>query len=228
MLTLVLVWAGRQVPYRQTLVVGAVHAVEADLQNLAGLDSLRRVYDLDPVLVADRVVRHPWVREATVTRWPTGTVVIGVVEREPVALAIEDERPAYYLDAHGFRMPPVAGAVYDVPLLHGLADPYHPIRPVTDLSTREWLALLPTLDPDLDALLSDLEWRSREGWWLHVVPPHGRQAIPVQLGHTDFATRLRGLHTVWQDAVVHNPQTRFEWIDLRFEGQVITKETPRP
>src|SRR5690606_40936790 len=108
------------------------------------------------------VQRHPWVAEASVTRWMSGTLRISVTERVPVALALDDAgRPAFYFDAAGFRMPIASaerGTVYDVPLLHGFG-PYQPTTPVDDASVLDLLATLAALDDRSEEHTSELQSR---------------------------------------------------------------------
>ena len=51
-----------------------------------------------------------------------------------------------------------------VPLLRGLGEAYHPVRPVQDERVRLLLAALADLDPDTDALISELEMREGESF----------------------------------------------------------------
>jgi cell division protein FtsQ len=120
----------------EVAVAGAEHAVPDSLVALAGVTVGDTLVHVDPVIAADRVRRHPWVETASVRRLPTGTVLITVDERVPVALALERGRPSHYLDRHGYGLPRVDGAAYDVPVLHGLRDAYHPVTPVQDSLAR--------------------------------------------------------------------------------------------
>jgi cell division protein FtsQ len=179
---------------------------------------------VDPVIAADRVRRHPWVGTADVRRLPTGTVLITVAERTPVALVLAQGRPSHYLDRHGYAMPHVEGAAYDVPVLHGLRTPYHPVTPVLDSLALGVLSALAAVDPEANALVSDVELRGDEAW-VYTIPPGARGSIPVRLGRGDVAAKLQRLKAFWMQAVLPQPATRFHQIDLRFASQVITRET---
>lgn len=216
------------VPVRAVEVRGAVHADTAELVALAAVPDSSMLFALDPALLEDRVRRHPWVADASVTRWVTGTLGISVTERVPVALALDaDGRPSYYFDAAGFRMPvtPVApsNAVYDVPLLHGFGE-YQPTTPVDDADARELLATLAGLDEATDALVSSVE-RTPGGLVLTTAPAPGSGAIPVTLGHSGFAEKLARLRAFWDQAVLPRPDTPVRRIDLRFDGQIVTEES---
>ena len=208
----------------QVAVRGAAHAEPDSLVALSGVEPGVRLLDVDPVLVADRVVRHPWVESAAVRRLPTGTVEVAVRERRPVALALDRRgRPAVYLDASGFMMPPQPGAGYDVPLVRGLRLPYHPVTPVPDSLVLGLLAGLDAADARAVRLVAELELRDGDVWAWAAPAPQG--AIPVRLGRADFAARLHRLQAFWQQAVLPRPEHRFDTIDLRFAHHVVTRET---
>ena len=78
-------WRWTTMPCTSVRIVGAAHAGADALQRLAQVDTGRVLFDLDPVLIEDRVRRHPWVREAEVTRMLTGTLTIRVAERTTIA-----------------------------------------------------------------------------------------------------------------------------------------------
>ena len=201
----------------------------ADVARLAGVapDSAAPValYGIDIALVADRVRRHPWVREARLRRLPTGTLRIAVEEREPVVLVLASGVPHHYLDASGYAMPVPEGAdMEDVPLLRGAVPEYHPTQPVRSASLRELLSALATADEDVDALVSEVEWAA-SGATLLTVPAAGRGALAVRLGRTRHADALTRLAAFWEQAVLTRPDTPIQLVDLRFAGQVVTRET---
>lgn len=203
---------------------GTVQAEPQALLKLAGIDTGAVLLDVDPALVADRVARHPWVEEARVTRLPTGFVVVRVRERTPVALALDAQgRPAQYLDGEGFAMPAAPGMAFDVPLLRGLRETTHPVRPVQTPVVRELLAALAALDPETDALISELELRG-DDVWVHTPPVDARGSIPVRLGRGELPRKLATLRAFWHQAVLSRPDVTYRVIDLRFDSQVVTRE----
>ena len=199
----------------------------ADVVDIMAVDTGMVMFELDARILADRVERLPWVAEAGVARLPTGRVVVDIVEREPVALAMTaDTGPAYYLDRNGYRMPLPDSAWYDVPLVTGLQEAYHPVPPVSHPALRELLMLLPDLGPETDALLSEIRVRG-EDLDLRLTPVGTHGSIPVRLGRKDLATKLQELTLFWEKEVLRHQATTFELIDLRFDGQIVTRETSR-
>lgn len=204
---------------------GNQHADGESILELAQIDTGEVLLSIDPNLIADRVERHPWVEKARVMRLPPDLLSISVNERSPVALAINTEGlPVGYLDAHGYKMPMTPYARYDVPILKGAALPPHPMRPVTDGSVAELLRALGSLRPEEDVLISSFEVDPSGQISLRTEPVHDASSILVRLGRHDFDERLANLEAFWRRAVVTRPDVRYEWIDLRFNSQIVTRE----
>jgi len=222
------VWQ-RTLPLKQVAVVGNVQAQDEDVIRLVRTtpDSVA-LFSLTPALIASRAERHPWVREAHIRRLPTGTLRVRVEERQPAALVLgADGRPSHFLDASGYAMPMRRGALADVPVLRGAIPDYHPTQPVPSRSLRELLAALASADAETDALISEVVWApSKTTLW--TTPTSDRETLPVRLGRTGQADQLRRLHAFWTQAVLPRPDAPIEAVDLRYEGQVVTKEADLP
>lgn len=208
--------------------IGVRHANPDEILALARVDTGMTLIEIDPRYVADRVRRHPWVRDARAMRLPDGTVTVDVEERAPVALLV-DERgvPSHYLDAEGVAMPVVPNGIYDVPLLRGVPVPPNPLQRVAEPAARALLAALARIDPETDALISEAEIRPGGEVWLYTEPLPERGPIPVRLGHEPFLDKFARLKAFWEDAVLSQPGKQFELIDLRFESQIVTHEAPQ-
>ena len=212
-------------------VAGVVHADTAAVLDLAAVPDSAMLFSLDPAILEDRVRRHPWVAEASVIRWMTGTLGIDVTERVPAALVLDGTgRPSYFFDAAGFMMPvvpadPSRGVVYDVPLLQGRLGSYRPTQPAEDEAVRDLLATLAAAPPEVDALISSVERAADGTYTLHTAPAPSGGSIPVALGRAGFAEKLDRLHAFWAQAVLSRPDTPVRRIDLRFDGQIVTEES---
>ena len=207
-------------------VAGSYHASVEGIVDLAGVHPGDTLFAADPDRVAVRVTRHRWIEEATVTRWLTGTLSIRVRERIPVALVVGGTgRPLYYLDRDGFMLPVDTLARYDVPLLRGFdGDPERAVK-IDDRDTLELLQALATLEPETDDLISDVVLVEHSGFEIVTVPFRQNRSIRVKLGRGKYKQKLAKLVAFWEQAVVGRSEKNIEWIDLRFDGQVVTKET---
>lgn len=204
---------------------GLRHAAERDVLELARVDTGMVLFDIDPILVADRVRRHPWVQEAEVTRLPTGTLMLKVQERTPVVMVLNRKgQGSHYLDRGGFAMPVDSGAVYDVPLLRGMREPYHPVRRVQSRQIRRLLNAVANVDEQTDALISELEIRETGNVWGYTTPVGERGSVPIRLGKSGYDEKFALLGSFWHQAVLTQPHKTFQWIDLRYDSQVVTQE----
>ena len=218
-------WKG-QILCKDVLVTGAHFADEAALLELANVDTTLALFDIDPYAVADRVKGHPWVKEAHVERLPDATVQIDVTEREPAMLVIDAQgSPDHYLDAEGYQMPFMREAVFDVPLLTGFSAGEEAVEPIDHENVLALLRDLNQLPREVDALLSAFDVTPEGEVSLQTAPKPGRGAIQVQLGRGDYRRKLSKLHAFWHQAVLASEETDFELIDLRFDSQIITRET---
>jgi len=204
---------------------GSHHAVKELVTELSAVHVGDTLFAADPDLIASRIQHHPWVEEASVTRWPTGTLAIDIREREPVTLVIgQSGIPLYFLDRFGVMLPVDTLAHYDVPLLRGVVANPKTGR-VDDEDTLELLGVLAKMEPESDDLISDLVRAGSEGFDIVTVPFKRDRGVRIKLGKGHYERKLAKLVAFWEQAVVGRTDPRFEWIDLRFEGQVITKET---
>ncbi len=217
-------WLGA-VPVRSVEVRGFVHADSTELVGLAGIDRGGPIMDVSAALVADRVRRHPWVKAASASRNPTGTLVITVRERVPVSLYLDGEGvPAYYMDSEGFRMPFAKDVVAHVPVFRGVREPYHPVSPVKSAALLQLLALLPELPREQDALVSEVHEKANGEIELFTAITPAGQSVRVLLGRDQFAEKIDRLQAFWIQSVLRRPTTTYEWIDLRFDGQIVSRE----
>lgn len=225
------VWL-RTLPLERIVVVGAHAVATADLaERTEAQPGAVALYSLSPALMADRVQRHPWVREARVWRLPTGTLRISVTERTPVALALgPDGAPSHFFDAEGHAMPVVTlrPPVVDVPVLSGAVDAppageRTPLRPL-----RELLAAFARADAATLALVSEVHVGERGVLTAWTTPAGAHPTLPVRLGRTGHAEQLARLRAFYDQAVLPRSTARIRHVDLRFAGQVVTREDTPP
>lgn len=223
-------WLGWQ--WQKTVTVG--HVAVSGVQNappdtvrqLARVDSGTVMDTIDGALVTDRVERHPWVKTAAVTKQRAQrTLLLSVTERTPIALAIDDAgRPAYYLDATGHAMPCPDSAGYDVPLVRGLGDAYHPVRRVAPAPLDTMLAVL--AESDTAPLIAELDVQPDSTVRLITAPIGTHGALPVRIGRGNIAAKLRRLRAFAEQILTTTPSKNIQAIDLRFDGQIVTHEPP--
>jgi len=177
-------------------------------------------------LIVDRMQRHPWIRGVRAVCYPTGTMQIRIDERLPRLLALtRDGSPAYYLDEFGYMMPTTTQLVFDVPLIRGITTPYHPLLPIRDHEVKNLAALMPRLPVEVISLISEFEI-NENGLTMMIRFTDSEQTVLVNLGNKAWGTRVQRLYDLWSQGIWPPEDQAIGFIDLRFHGQIITRETP--
>lgn len=216
-----------QVKLTEIQIQGLINANVQEVNDLIRVDTGAVMFDIDPQILEDRIRRHPWIMEAHVSRLPTGLLDIRVLERYPVAQALESNgKIGFYYDRNGFRMPLTDVMWYEVPIVSGDIESYHPIIPVTDEAVKELLFELPNLSKASDAVLSEII-RVETGFELRTTPVGYHASIPVLIGDSNLEAKFKRLDAFWQQEVLKHQDIEYASIDLRFAGQIVTKQGPR-
>jgi cell division septal protein FtsQ len=109
-------------PSPKASVIGARAVDPGDILRATAVTRLDSVARLDVDEIIDRVLEHPWIEEARGIALPPDRLVLGVVERQPVA-RIAVGRRLWWVDRRGLAFAPVRGGEHTAPLILGVADP---------------------------------------------------------------------------------------------------------
>ncbi|WP_022835664.1 cell division protein FtsQ/DivIB [Salisaeta longa] len=205
-------------------VVGARYAHPDTLRQMMRLPHRTPLHDVNVAQAARYVEQHPWVRDATVYKQPTDQALELVVrERRPVALVLGPDRtPAFYVDTSGVALPLRPAPVPNVPLLRGVpTDGTPPAVPAPVQRALRALADTGTL-----ALMAELVVRD-EGLWGYTQPVAAYGSIPIQVGDPPYRQKMKRLYSFWTQVLQAPPASpTIGYVDLRFNGQVITQARP--
>jgi len=199
-------------------------AEAGQIEDLLLVDTSLVLFELDPVLLADRARRHAWVADADVARLPSGRLVVDVVEREPVALIVDARgAPTYFVDRNGYRMPAGGDISYDVPLVRGLDEAFHPMAPIGHAALRDLLFELPVRPGWVRGAISEIivEGPDVRLW---VVPPDTGVAVEVALGDRPMDRRLDVLTAFLEQGALHPSDMPIRHVDLRYNNQIVVKQ----
>lgn len=188
----------------------------SEIVAIAGLSRGMNIWKIDPVMIAQKVGKHPWVKRVSVRREFPRRVVIEVEERVAKGIVVL-ERP-YYVDSEGAVFKEVGEEEkMDLPLLTGLrqADFVSQAR-----STRQRIqeALrLSDLVGRRSLALSEIHFLHRGGVVLYPM------AYPVALhmGWGDWQRKVQGLERVLE--LWKAKEDRLVALDLSFRGQVVAR-----
>ncbi len=91
---------------QEQIVDGAVMATEAEILQLAGIEQGSNIWLVRPMDVAERVVKHPWVRSCKVEKHPPSKLQITIEERTPVVACLDAATgKTYGIDSSGYVLP---------------------------------------------------------------------------------------------------------------------------
>jgi cell division protein FtsQ len=189
---------------------------------LSGLSGGEQLFEVNLFKVRGRLLRNPFVRSASVTRDARGSIVLGVVERVPVA-AIAG-RLVWHVDEEGVVLPPAASdEIFDIPVITGdlRIGELEPGRKVHSARVIEALAWVKALET------SDAMYRRVSE--VHVLPDGAfalvmvEGGVPVYVGRQDHARKVLTLAVFWRQIVMQRDLRLLESVSLMYEGQVVAK-----
>jgi len=177
---------------------GVRHADPSELARQSGIELGDNIFDAD-ILAAERALAaNPWVRRVSIERDYPRTVVVRVVEHEPVALA--DLGGLYYVDAEGRAFKKLsAGEEADLPILRGVSrEEYAGAAQEFEALFREALDALDTwrsMGLEQKAPASEVRVDRVDGLTLFC----GRDAVAVRLGLKDYREKFERLDRLFAE-----------------------------
>jgi len=200
-----------------------INITGSEILDQASLNSLIDT-TLTPPLIVDRLQRHPWIFGVQATCYPTRVMEVKIDERQPWLLGVKPSgEPEYYLDAYGFMLPLQDHMTFDVPMVRGMTETYHPLRPIQNQEVRQLVGLIPQLPQEFISMVSEFNIHERE-LGLLIRRSDSHLMTEVYVGETQWEPRLRKLYRFWtqHEWAEEDPTPKF--IDLRFNGQIITRQ----
>lgn len=163
----------------------------------------------------------PYVERAEVNMGMRGRLSFTISEREPIALLV-NESDRIYVAEGGIKLPLIPEKTRDVPLVYGF-----PVKPAAD--TLSGTAYQQTEDFLLEAkknrfgwiTISEVAWDDREG----VVALSSENGVKLIFGQNDFAEKILHWETFYSEIITRKGIEAFQSIDLRFRGQIVTRES---
>lgn len=167
-----------------------------------------------------RVEKLPYVKRASMRLSPNGQLSIRIEERQPIARLVSEGAQAM-VDIDGAMMPVIAGVDVDVPVLHGFrVQRGDTLKSAAFGITRDFL--LSAASSKLAGItLDEFTYDPREG----VVARSTESRVKVLFGKEGFEERLRYWDAFYGQVVPQKGIATFTWVDLRYRGQIITKES---
>jgi cell division protein FtsQ len=194
-----------------------------DVAELAHVDRNQKLFSVDLNAVRRRVEANPYVRSASVTRDAPGCITIAVRERVPVAALLADRR--LYIDDSACVLPVLRpDQLFDLPSLTG-ALPAAECVPGHTMKTpalREALALLSAaraIGDDLYHTISEVHIAGDGDLFCYTA----ESGVPVLFGQGNVPEKLVKFDSFWKDYVARDGVQDLQYVDLRFEDQVVAR-----
>lgn len=202
----------------QIEISGNVFTETSEIVDRMAVHEGNQVDSLNFLVIMKEVERMPYVKQAFIKRFPSGEIQLRVKEREPVVLLIEANQ-GIYVDSEGIRMPTVPGKSVDVPLLYATS----PEMNADTLNGEIFVTVNKFLQsannhPSADITISEIAWSDSEG--VIVLSHDGYRLV---FGNEDFDNRLQKWMTFYTGKILSEGESNMGNIDLRFEGQIVTK-----
>ena len=171
--------------------------------------------------IRNRFEKLPYVKQADISVSPNGTINIRITERQPAALLI-DNKKKIYVDDEGIKLPIVPKKTVDVPILYGFrATPMQDTLQSKAFKTVSRFLTAVRSNNVADATISEIAWSSsNEG----IVALTNQNGVKLIFGKGNIDTRLRNWEAFYGKVIKQKGIEKMRSIDLRFEGQIVTRE----
>jgi len=210
-------------------VEGAVHFSEKGILARADIPMKALLDTLSLGAVRERLLSHPYVRDARVTRLYPDAVSIGIVERIPVASFMTNGR-IRYLDAEGVVLPYLPGEVpYDLPVISGIPE-LQRTRVGEAVDNDDFFEAVSILAAALESdtsvyrLISEVDMKNGGDVLLF----SSEVAVPIIFGRGEAERKFTILRTFWEKFVREEGPENLKYIDLRYSDQVVAKWNNKP
>ena len=224
MLTLVWFWKNEAFELKGAKIQGNRFVSKEDIFEIAGIDFSKDVFEVNTGEIEQRILNHPMIEKASVTRFLPSALKIKVKERDLIAVISGSEISA--VDVTGKVLSQFSTeSVYDLPAITGFyfQTDSSGIRefnnPELVQQAVDMLNEIKSRDLVLYHELSDLHYSRNHGFIFYLK----KNNIPVVFGLEDYAKKLQYLSTIFHHL---NDKTKLEEakvIDVRFEDQVVVK-----
>ncbi len=198
-----------------------------DILTLAAVPGNGLMFELDLYAIEQRVNKNPYVKSVAVHRDIPDRIRISIEERVPVAIVVMDR--LYYIDAEGYVLPPARSqSIFDLPVLTGLPSGEFVSGVRTKnrdaLDALSILAVAQEIDEELYRNISEIHFEENKDAVFYT----SEFGIPVVLGREQVGINLVKFDSFWKSVVAKNGAQQLQYIDLRFEDQVVVRWNHTP
>lgn len=209
---------------KRVLVSGTSLVSQEEVIALAEVEPGTSLFAIPLDSVQKRVGANPFIKVAAASRQFPRTLCIQVHERTP--LAYLNAGKLYSIDSTGYIMPmPAAGPQLGIPILSGLTkmEELQVNGPAEHDQVLQMVNILTDIRrtyPGLYPQISELVHTERDNYVLFTT----EGATRIMLGSQQFTRKIHLLEAFWATVGTGRSWGDYEYIDLRFQKQVIVRE----
>jgi len=206
---------------RAVTMTGLRHLSRDEIMSRLGLREGETLWSADPAALSERLLTHPWIKRAEVTRSLPHTLIVSVAERQPVAV-LKSSASALLLDGEGQVLTPLSDLTgEEFPVLVGV-DPDRVMQGEDRARqlVRNGIRLAGLLDEAFDGL-PEIDLGNPDNAVAYV------QGLRFQFGPASFEEkweRYRKIDRTLHVSAGDEPTNLNQEIDLRYPGKVIVRE----
>ncbi len=198
-----------------------------DILILAAVPHNSLMFDLDLYAIEKRIRKSPYVKSVAVHRDIPNRLRISIEERAPVAAVAMDR--VFYLDAGGYVLPPARSEyIFDLPVLTGLPSGEF----VSGVRTKNHdaldaisiLAVAQEINEELYKNISEIHFEENRDPIFYTA----EFGIPVVIGREQVGLNLVKFDGFWKSVIAKSGAQQLQYIDLRFEDQVVVRWNHTP
>ncbi len=194
-----------------------------EIHELIQVDYSKNIFNIDLDAIATQIKQHPLVKDLKVSRRLPSSIVVYIIEREPLALIYNSKLIA--VDETGNSLPNLKlEMLHDYPIISNLAFANEQSTQSTELTAvLNFLEEIKKHHFTLYSEISEISYSKKMGIYFYL----NEGSIPAFMGIHDFTQRSANLLEVLNLLNNKNSLSHIEYFDLRFKGQVVVKETVR-
>jgi cell division protein FtsQ len=192
---------------------------EKDVLKLAAVRVKGNIWRIDLRGTEKRIEANPFVQNAVVARYFPDVLSIRIEEKKPIVLYNAGGR-FFTIDSGGVLLPARAGKLYELPVVtSGSPGSLRLGHTVQEGSVVQCLNLVKQILAERPELYSEVsEITCGENG---LVVYTRREGIPVRMGPDRFAQKIRVLEALLRQWETRSMDSKIDYVDLRFEGQVV-------
>ena len=196
------------------------YLTDQSVLKICDLDTTDIITDINLRDLKNKIKDHGFIEKVELKKNYPSTLEIYLKEKTPMAFVSEEK--IYTIDENGNELPELEfKKVYDIPVITGLSTVDN--RESFKKMGLEILKKLKDKNIDIYRDISEINFNEKYKVTLYLCS----SCIPVHLGDNNIDIKLTDLKYFMNYLIEQDKLESIKYIDLRFYGQIITKETSK-